>query len=248
MHGRKCLLFIAALLLVSCSSKSLLSPDCHTCTAEDQSWKGFSWEELTGKWRGSLETAKNAKGAKKEKLETAVELRFLNAGDFLRQKNAASCGNLPANAMVLNGQLWNSGKNEFEAFVPVEEGKVAYGRLSLERVNNQQVCNFRRLGRVMGQNRLALPAVTFSENGNLPGRQLASAVPESDFSVEFLRFAPATVKKMSFQAGSRKPAAKAEEERPPLMIRVYKTSSRDVGSRGEWKGSEEQLYRLWKVE
>jgi hypothetical protein len=32
------------------------------------------------------------------------------------------------------------------------------------------------------------------------------------------------------------------------MIRVFKVSSAPTGKRGEWKGSEEQLYRLWRAE
>jgi hypothetical protein len=140
----------------------------------------------------------------------------------------------------MNGQLWenSSKKAEYETFIPVEDGKVAYGRLSFEKMNGKEICQFRRLGRVMGTNRLALPVVSFSEHSTVSGRSLASLASDSEYSVEFLRFAAVETKSVG-----RGPAS---VEKPPLMIRVSRTSSRNAGERGEWSGSEEQIFRLWK--
>jgi len=218
-----------------------VSPDCHSCTVEDQAWNEFSWGDLSGQWKGTVETVKNDRAsAKRNKTQKKVEFRFLTAADFLKAKNA-SCDSLPADAVVMNGQLWESAskKAEYEAFVPVESGKVAYGRLSFEKMNGKEFCQFRRLGRVMGMNRLALPVVSFSEYSTVSGRTLASVTDDSDYSVEFLRFAAGETK----AAGGR---GLASVEKPPLMIRVSRTTSRNGGERGEWRGSQEQIFRLWK--
>lgn len=246
---RASLWLAAALVVTGCSSKSLMQPDCHSCTVEDQAWDEFSWNALSGQWKGSVETLRSEKGQKKVKQETKVDFRFLPAADFLKAKGSPACASLPGNALVLNGLLWNSssGRSEFEAFVPADE-KVAYGRLSFEKMNGQSICHFRRLGRVMGKNRLALPTVAFSENSTFSGRQVASTGVESEVFLEFLRFVPVEVKPVPFKSDGRRPSSVAVEEKPPLMIRVFKLSSRDKGARGEWSGSEEQLYRLWKAE
>jgi hypothetical protein len=252
MHGRKLFaLTLAAFALLSCSRSQIMSPDCHSCTAHDQEWDAFAWSALPGQWKGTVEIWRNEKAqAKKSKLDKGVELRILTADAFLKAQGAASCSSLPANALVVNGLLWQGaspGQTEFEAFVPVEDEKVAYGRLRFEKVNGAQVCNFRRIGPVMGTNRLALPIVNFSENGRISARGLASVVGDTEVSLEFLRFAPAAVKPVAFKAGGRKPASVQEEERPPLMIRVTRTSTRNVGERGQWASSEEMIYRFWKA-
>lgn len=239
MHGRKWLL-LSLIFIAGCSGNSLMSPDCHSCTIEEQAWNDFSWQALPGQWKGSVESVKNDRGtAKRLKTDQKVEFRFLSAADFLKARNS-TCDRLPGDAVVMNGQLWEAGtkKAEYETFVPVEEGKVAYGRLSFEKMNGKEVCQFRRLGRVMGTNRLALPMVSFSEHSTVSGRSLASMANDAEYSVEFLRFAAAETK-----AQGRGPAS---VERPPLMIRVSRTSSRNAGERGEWSGSEEQIFRLWK--
>jgi hypothetical protein len=261
MQGRICLVAVfAALALAGCSHNSLLSPDCHSCTAEEQAWSDFSWSRLAGRWRGSMELTHNEKSlAKKKKVEKSVDLRFLSAESFLKAKGAV-CESLPADAVVLNGQLWANPSaaagdaaaagaeaqraQQYEAFVPVEGDKVAYGRLDFEKMNGKEICHFHRLGPVMGRNRLALPSVSFAEYGALSGRSLASVGDEGEYSLEFLRFAPEAV-----AAGSgRGPASAEAKERPPLMIRVFKVSSAPAGKRGTWKGSEERLYRLWRAE
>jgi hypothetical protein len=224
---------------------------------EDQAWNEFAWPELSGRWQGSVETVKNDRAsAKRDKSERKVEFRFLTAADFLKAKNA-SCDSLPADAVVMNGQLWESASKraEYEAFVPAESGKVAYGRLSFEKMNGKEFCQFRQMGRVMGMNRLALPVVSFSEHSKVSGRALASLASDSEYSVEFLRFAPAG-KAVEAQEvpvpsvkgwGSVDPIV-ARSERPPLMIRVSRITSREGGERGEWRGSEEQIFRLWKTQ
>ncbi|MGZ4550900.1 MAG: hypothetical protein ACXVF0_15460, partial [Blastococcus sp.] len=99
----------------------------------------------------------------------------MTAADFL-QAWGGECKGLPTNALVLNGVLWEGGEGakEYEAFVPVEDNRVAYGRVSFNKLNGQGVCRFRRLGRVMGKNRLNLPSVSFSDRAVNSGRTVAS--------------------------------------------------------------------------
>jgi hypothetical protein len=248
-------MFLALPLLLSfflagCGGKSLLKSDCHSCTVDDQRWKDFEFASLNGGWQGSVETLRNDRdGKKRVKEEKSVSFRFLSGADFLKAQGVAACSALPTESVVMNGVLWDTGagQKEFEAFVPVDDGKVAYGRLSFNQINGRKVCQFRRLGRVMGQNRLALPATTFSEYAVFPGRQVASTGAELELSVEFLRFAPATAAKLAFAADGRKPASAQEQERPPLMIRVFRISTVKAGERGQWRGTEEQLFRLWRM-
>lgn len=239
MQGWKCFALTLSLIFTACSGKSMLQADCHSCTAEEQRWKDFSFGALTGGWQGSLETQKND-GKKKQKEEKRAELRFLDAQSFLAAKSIGACSGLPENAVVLNGLLWESGRKEpeFETFAATEDGKVAYGRIALDKGS----CHFRALGRVMGRNRLALPSVQFSAREAASGRAPAS-VTENEISVEFLRFDP-TGKGLAFEQSGRKPASAEAKERPALLIRVYKTASSRVSS---WNGAEEYLYRLWKT-
>jgi hypothetical protein len=239
MHGRKCFVFTAALILTlfaGCSSNSLLKPDCHSCTVEEQEWKEFSWGALEGKWKGTVENTRNERDqSKKSRTEKAAEFSFVRADKFL-----SSCQALPAGALVLNGLLWEKGSEtgarEYEAFVPAEDGKVAYGRVSVSKMNGKDLCQFRRLGRVMGKNRLNLPTVSFSGQAARP----------QEISVEFLRFA-STDQPSAFQSDGRKPASAREQERPSLMFRVFKISTVPTG-RHDWAGTEEYIYRLWKTQ
>jgi hypothetical protein len=236
--------------LSACSGPDrFLNPDCHSCTVQDQAWKEFPFADLSGTWKGSVETVRNERSAsKKEKEEARTQLRFLTAAEFLKAKGAA-CKSVPAEALVLNGLLWSDGsspRQEFETFLPVENGNVAYGRLSLESLNGEKVCRYRRLGRVMGMNRLSLPTVSFTEEAAL-GRTIASTGGvATDVNLEFLRFAPPRAPS-EFTADQRRPASALEQEKPALMIRVFKLSTRASQGRGQWKGAEEQLYRLWKA-
>lgn len=250
MHGRMPLFFILSFLASACSSNSLLRPDCHSCTVEEQSWKDFDFASLHGQWKGVVETATNNPAAKKkEQKETRVDLRFLPAEKFAAAQGLKACA-LPAGGVVLNGVLWEgnaaAGAKEFDAFVPVDGGKVAYGRVTVRK--GDAGCEFRRMGRLMGRNRLSLPAVAFSDSAAFPGRQVASGDLQQEVNVEFLRFVPAQAKKIAFAAEARKPASAFEQERPPLMIRVVRIFTAAGGERGQWKGAEEQLFRLWRAE
>jgi hypothetical protein len=248
MQGRKCWPFAVFFIsLTACSGKSLLQADCHSCTTQEQRWEDFAFPALTGSWQGSVETVRN-KGAEKKKEEKRAEFRFVDATAFLAAKKITECAALPARAVVLNGVLWEfgSGSQDFEAFAEAEEGRVAYGRLSI----SADGCRFRPLGRIMGKNRLALPAVQFSQREAGGGRAPASAgADDSEIGVEFLRFEPVEARATGFEANGRAPASSKLKERPALLIRVYKTPSRIAGKSvgSDLAGAEESIYRLWKV-
>lgn len=261
MHGRKWLALPAlTLTLTACSPNSLLKPDCHSCTVEEQEWKEFSWTSLEGRWKGTVENFRNARDQeKKAKEEKAVELSFVRAPKFLETRGG-TCASLPAEAVVLNGLLWEKSaggatneqakggdQREYEAFIPAEEGRVAYGRVTFSKVNGMDICQFRRLGRVMGKNRLSLPAVSFSDRNFGGGRSLASSAPQQEISLEFLRFATLD-KPVPFPGGGRKPASVKEQERPTLMFRVFKVATTRASTGGEWSATEEHIYRLWRAE
>jgi hypothetical protein len=245
MQGRKCFVFLTLTLLISgCSPNSIMKPDCHSCTVEEQEWDEFAWTFLEGKWKGSVENLRNVRdNAKKAKTDKYAELNFMKAD------KVGTCAGLPENSLVLNGLLWEGRDNgkELEAFVPAEDGKVAYGRISFTKMNGRDFCQFRRLGRVMGKNRLNLPTVSFSERANPAGRAPASTAPEQEISLEFLRFAHLD-KKTAFQGDGRKPSSVKEQERPSLILRVFKISTDKAAKRSEWAGTEEYIYRLWKAQ
>lgn len=258
MHGRMCFVLLAAFIFISgCASKSLLSADCHSCTTEDQEWKEFAWKDLEGFWRGSVENFKNERSSvKKTKEEKNTEIRILPAKVFMQARKVESCSGLPEEALVMNGLLWEgnvSEAKEYEAFVPAEDGKVAYGRVAFEKINNKEVCHFQKYSRVMGKNRLSLPSTNFSYEMK-PVRAIASTdgkKPEQEISVEFLRFDPPTAKAVKFSSDNRKPASVKERERPPLMFRVFKITKRfhdGAYTKSEWSATEESIYRFWKVE
>jgi hypothetical protein len=248
-HGRRFSTLIALTLATGCSSNELLKPDCHSCTVEEQGWKEFSWNDLVGKWKGSVEALRNSQQAtKKTKTESNAELNFVKADTFL-QAWGGECKGLPASGVVLNGVLWEGGQGakEYEAFVPIEDGKVAYGRVSFNKLNGQGFCHFRRIGRLMGKNRLALPSVDFSESAVTGARKVSSLSEEQSMSVEFLRFAPQEATAKNFTADNRRPSSLKDRERPPLMLRVFRVSTHAGGDRGTWTGTEEFVYRLWKA-
>lgn len=252
MQAWKCVASFSFLfLLAGCAPNSLLKADCHSCTVEEQEWKDFSWTNLEGKWKGSVETWKNEREAKKKvKQEKPAEMQFFAADTFLKARGVGSCAGLPANSVVLNGVFWGNGiaTKEFEAFVPAEDDRVAYGRVSFEKMNGQDFCQFHRLGRVMGKNRLNLPSVSFTDRALPGGRAIASTPNEKEISVEFLRFDSRGKTAKAFAADGRRPASKPEAERPVLMIRVFQSESRNLTKdRGELSSTDEQIYRLWKT-
>lgn len=248
MQGRIGFLFLA-LALTACGPKSILSPDCHSCTNEPQAWQDFQWKDLSGKWKGSVETATSAKGQKKTKKEEKVQIRFLTAQEFLKAHEIESCGNLPSDSVVLNGVMWPSDNTEkvYDAFIPAEGDKVAFARIQVEKLNGKSQCSFRKHGGVLGTNRLDLPVISFSDKGAVGGRSIASVgVPEKDVSVEFLRFAAQEAKPSKFDSASRMPASAREQSRPPLMIRTSQLSKVEKENGEEWLGNEEKIYRLWR--
>ncbi len=125
---------------------------------------------------------------------------------------------------------------------------MAYGRITIEKMNGATVCNFRRFGRVMGKNRLNLPAISFTDTSVTKSRMPASVGATQDFNVEFLRFSPLDKRIGNFQGGGRMPASAREQERPTLILRVFRVSRLNEGERGKWNGTEEYIYRLWKAE
>lgn len=257
MHGRKCLVLasIFILSLSSCAKKSFLKADCDSCTEEDQEWKEFSWNDLQGSWKGSMEVVTNNKeSVKKNKTEKKVEMKFFEASSFFKSKSIETCTSVPAGAIVMNGVLWErtepTNKKEFEVFSKDEEGKVNYGRVVLEKLNGAEVCKYQRFGRVMGKNRLALPSAQFSERSSVLGRGLASEDKKNtDISLEFLRFDTLSAKKpQEFKPDGRGPASVKEQERPALLFRVFKLTSFKDGQKNEWASTEEVLYRLWRAQ
>ncbi|MGZ3693247.1 MAG: hypothetical protein ACXWQO_03515 [Bdellovibrionota bacterium] len=251
MHGRKWLagFTLFTIALAGCASKTLLQPDCHSCTVEEQEWKDFSFASLGGKWKGSVETWKNERDSKKKvKDEKVAELQFLTADEFLKTRGSTGCAGLPAGSLVLNGLFWQNASEakEYDAFIPVEDDKVAYGRLSFEKMNGKDFCQFRRYGRVMGKNRLNLPSVSFSDAVLPGGRNVASTGKEREISVEFLRFVKPNTTAAFTGVASRRPASLGDAERPPLMLRVFQVQSITNKDRGEWSYTEEQIYRLWR--
>jgi hypothetical protein len=249
MHGRKWLAGLIFLLLAGCASKTLLQPDCHSCTVEEQVWKDFSFATLDGKWKGSVETWKNERDSKKRvKSEKVAELQFLSGDEFTKSRGV-TCAGLPTGSLVMNGLLWETASGpgkEYDAFVPVEEDKVAYGRLTFEKMNGKDLCQFRRYGRVMGKNRLNMPSISFTDSVLPAGRNVASVASEREISVEFLRYVQPKTSAV-FQANSRRPASAADAERPALMLRVFQVQTVTNKDRGEWSSTEEQIYRLWKA-
>lgn len=257
MHGRKCLLLGFILILSSCAKQTFLKADCNSCTSEEQEWKDFTWNDLRGNWRGSAEFLQNdPQKLKKSKQEKRVEIKFYEAATFLKSHGMESCSGLPTDAIVMNGVLWekseNMGSKEYEVFAKAEEGKVVYGRMVSEKLNNKNICYFQRYGRVMGKNRLSLPYAEFSERSSILGRSIASEAEEKrdvNIHLEFLRFDVASAKKpANFKPDGRLPASAIESERPALFFRVFKLSSTSASGKEEWTGTEEMLYRLWKAE
>jgi hypothetical protein len=252
MQGSKCLAFFAiiSILTISACSSNHRKGDCHECLDEPQAWNKFSWENLKGTWRGSLEVVTNDIHAKKkERAEKSVELSFVAGTDFLKQKNIASCAKFPENSVVLVGQVWDAGKGAehvYEVFGEREDNTVSYGRA----VVTGAKCNYVSLGRSVGKNRLDLPAVDFTQRKTKNRRVLASgATPETEVNFEFLNFESERTQKVAFINGSRMPASVQDQDKPPLMFRVFQMSRlvETPFARGKWQRTDEHLYRLWKV-
>jgi hypothetical protein len=243
MHGWKCFL-VLSLVLSACGSQSLLTADCHSCVNEEPKWTEFAWENLPGKWRGSFEQTRQARGETKTDRKTrTVQLQFVPLREVV--PSGLSCSDLPKDSVAAKGVLWDSGAanrvNEFDVFFPSAEGTIAYGRLSFHKINGEGVCEMRRFGRVMGKNRLDLPKVAFSAESS-PGRGLAQT-SEREVSFEFLRFVPGTTQEIG--SDQRAPASSEVAGKPQLMMRTTQVQTQDNGK--QWMQSEEGIYRLWRV-
>jgi len=265
MQGRKCLLAITIFTTIfsfaACSGKKPRKADCYDCTQEEQSWKKFSWNALEGTWRGSLETLTNEVNAKKKThKEEKVEMSFVDGKTFLTTKNITGCANFPEESVVLQGQVWYGDEkieaakvtNHFvyEVFGKLKGDRVSYGRATIEKLNGENICTYQKIGKSVGMNRLAMPAMNFAQRITPNGRVLASGTtPEFEVSLEFLNFEPNRAVKQGFGSGSRMPAAVEEQDKPPLFFRVFKISNNITSpySRGEWTSTKEYLYRLWRV-
>lgn len=269
------------LALAACSGKKVRAPDCFDCTEQKQSWDKFSWNQLEGSWKGSLESVTNiVTAAKKEHQEDPVEVSFLDGQKFLSAKNIEHCGDFPAKSVVFMGQLWRerdkmtgldlaSGKivlpqdkgrslasvkkeaedKVYEVFGASSEDKVSYGRATISRMNGQNICTYARIGGSFFQNRLALPSLSFTQRVTHDGRVLASgSTPEYEVSMEFLDYRPAGAKQVFPVKNARRPAAVEMHDQPQLFLRVFKIARNvtSVYSRGEWTGTQEYLYRLWR--
>ncbi len=264
MQGRKCLgalaIILSGVLIAACSGSKVKKADCYDCTQEEQSWKKFSWNDLTGTWKGSLETLTNEISAKKkDHKEESVELSFVDGQKFLTDKSVKECGTFPAQAVVMQGKFWYADeKNEakindftFEVFGKMDGDRVSYGRATINKVNGTNVCSYQKIGRSVGMNRLELPSMNFSQRMTPNGRVLASGTtPEFEVNMEFINFDPSRASKQGFTAKARKPASMEEQDKPPLFFRVFKITNNvsSAFSRGEWKSTKEYLYRLWRVQ
>ena len=259
MQGRNYALLLSLFLVTACSGESgIRKADCYDCTTENQSWKKFAWQDLEGTWRGSIETVSNElKAKKKDTKQLPAEIRFVAGDKFLATQKVTNCGSFPATAVVLNGSLWQENDKtppktqSYEVFGQVGSD-VSYGRVSFTKLNGENVCSYERIGALVGMNRLALPAVHFSQRLTPNGRVLASGTSTNEFEVnlEFLNFDANNAKAQVFPKGSRKPASVSVQDNPPLMFRVFKivNAVHSAYDQGSWQSSQEHIYRLWRAE
>lgn len=274
-QGRFLVVSLIILVLSACSGQKPRAPDCFSCTEQEQSWQGFSWSSLQGSWKGSVETVTNiVTAAKKETKEDAVEVSFLDGKKFLESKGMTTCGAFPLQSVVFMGQLWrerdemtglnlatgkvslppsrsiaSEGAKVYEVFGATEDDQVSYGRATFSQVNGQNFCSYAKVAGKFFKNRLALPALTFSRRVSADGRVIASGTtPEYEVSMEFLDFRPTAAKEAFAEKSARRPSSVFSHDKPQLFLRVFKIARNVDGaySRGEWTGTQEYLYRLWR--
>lgn len=240
-------LVFTAFFFASCAGNKI----CYDCTTQFQQWDKLPWASLEGTWRGSVEVVtNNVTAKKKDRKDEVAELTIVSGARFLQSQGVKTCIGLPRESYVFLGQLWTKDtKRSYEVLAQSGSDRVSYGRISLEGTQGEKFCRFQAFGGEMRMNRLELPSVTFSERGTPNGRVLASGLtPEQEVTLEFLNFRDKEFKTQAFNGGSRKPASVESQDRPPLMLRVFRTR-RQVGSpyaMGEWIESQEYLYRLWR--
>lgn len=258
MQGRKCFALVISLFIFAACSGGARKPDCFDCTEKNQSWNKFAWKELVGTWRGSMESVSDGSGMKKSRDERSVEISFVHGTDFLKSYGVRDCGAFPAESVVVKGVLWmdanaakrNKADYTYEVFGKTDGDGVSYGRAVLEKVNGDLICKYQKVEHALTMNRLGLPAAEFTVRETPNGRVLASgSTPESQMSVEFLNYSPKKAVVTEIAKGGRAPASLTVKENPPLFLRVFRITN-DVRSpydRGEWKSTQEYLYRLWKT-
>ncbi len=228
---------------------------CFKCTQHAQNWKTFGFEELEGTWRGKQEKFQNSAEGKSKRLKAkSIEVAFLEGKKFLSAYRipANACGKFPQDAIVLMNELfWDKkvgrrgNERAFEVFGKREGGKVSYGRAFIRR-GAVNTCNYESVIEKVVMNRLALPSVFYTRRLTTDGRVLASGkTSEVDIGFEFLHFDHAKVKDKYRWLGDR-----SQRTNPPLFFRFVRTERVVEGpyDRGHWQSTEEQVFRLWRLE
>jgi hypothetical protein len=239
-----------ALALSACSGTQSRAT-CFDCTTTPSSWSNFSFTQLEGTWRGTVDHSNNAVTDKQpQSKSSSVEVAFLDGRKFLKAFKIESCGNFPAEAMVLMNELWwdraskqPENMRSFEVFGRADKDQVVFGRARITRTKTANTCEFSSNEKPIVMNRLALPAVSLSQRLTNDGRALASgSTDEVDVDLEFLNFEHAK------NAERHRFEGKKERE-APLFFRFVKTtrSVPSAFSQGEWRSSEEKIFRLWRV-
>jgi hypothetical protein len=241
------LFFFFLFFLSACTSQKV----CFDCSTKKQEWKSSPFPQMTGRWRGGIEiVSDNIKAKKKEKREDPVNLVIVNGAEFKAAHKVDSCDKLPADSIVMMGQLWTKNADKsFDAFAANGNGNVVYGKVQIKNVNGQKFCDFTKIGGEMVQNGQWLPTVSFTERRTNDGRVLASgSTPEDERIIEVLRFSPAS-KQKEFKVEARRPAALNEQDKPALVMRVSRTSRNVDGpfANGRWQETQEFIYRLWRA-
>lgn len=243
----------AALALSACSGTPTREA-CFKCTERAQGWEDFGFAKLEGTWRGKQERFNNLAEGKSKRLKPRdIEVAFLEGRKFLNAYRIAnsSCGEFPANAVVLMNEMWwgKAGKraNEraFEVFGRRDDGNVSYGRAYISR-GATNTCKYESVIEKVVMNRLALPSVHYSKRITIDGRVLASGETEEvDIGFEFLHYDDAKIKEEYRWLGDRSQASN-----PPLFFRFVKTKRKVTGpfDTGRWESTEERIFRLWRLE
>ena len=267
VHGRiherikKIAAILIVLLSTACSGSKIKKADCYDCPSEDQKWTKFSWHKLEGTWRGNVEiSADRLAAAKWEKATHWVELSFLEGKKFLNVYKVEACDRFPQESVVLLQAVWfkemptawppQTKEPIFEVFGRADSNRVSYGRVYFDRKDGKHVCHYQSFGGKVSMNRLAMPALAFSERMSPDGRLLASGeTKEYELNFEFLNFVDEAKPERFAGRDSRAPASE-NKDNPPLFFRVVKIT-KSVNSpyaSGKWESTEEYLYRLWRVD
>lgn len=251
-HGLVLLLSAFSIAALSGCSGVQSHATCFDCTTTPQKWSQFGFHSLEGTWRGVQDISINEADA--EKLVTDkknIEVTFLEGHKFLNAYRIAdgACAGFPNEAVVLTTELWwdrssAKPKNQraFEVFGKIETDHVSYGRVLITQTEKGNSCEYSANEKAITMNRLSLPAVALSRRLTSDGRALASgSTKEVDINFEFLNYDNARVSSEYRYTGKQKEA--------PLFFRFVKTTREVQGAfdEGEWRGTEEKIFRLWRV-